>query len=951
MSNPTPFYSSAEAARTLFQSQTLDFINNRPPVLREGIFLASIPYSYDLNLLTALRQRDDGRDQKLVDWLVKKLSFVEPVLADDDQDDEEQPVRYRMDQDERELLQKYWLESEPEAYVEAHGRALAFWEDYPAPDPFIQRQNTLYHLIIIDPMAGINLLARTFRQYANQRHLAAIDRVLDITKDARSFLAFEPNLPVLEGSRGWNLTYLDSWLHYLHARLAQLRKQWQQSEPTLVMLLENNTLPKVLFPYVVRAYALVLSKKGQYVEAIEQFEFAVQAFGRQLGMEDQQGYTMISLADTYVELALTARGDRARLVPLEVNWQERVGGIFSLPLVLPLVAYLSLQGINLWHPRSWPALQKQDWIIARLFGHAAKSYQQANDLLEAIPVRSEWWGRSEEKLAWLYLQLGEAQQARCFFEEMLTDDVAPLSEYTQATVQVGLARSWLQLGEALNALSLVNKALPVLEKYEDIEFQAQAYQLLAETYVVQDLVEEAIPHFERALKAYQVLNGLVGATDIVERLQEIQHEEQVTVNDEQAAVITNITQQLPVREYLVRFQHPALVFFRRVMMMALAALLFIISIQTVYMPPPELTQHADVLAQNNNFGALNISLSLQESLLSLAIDRSLPFRLLLLLLDVLLIALLYVLLGAYMIGRTEWHTVQTITRSKAIRVSKEGITVGYSNPESIRSIRWVDITHFVIADMRWWRRPMRNHAGIMLASQQQQLIIQANATWYHSLKRQVFEWLAARQDQGRAVHHVDLSYTLLRSKMGVFYGVGLLLLLGLAIAYQRWPMMVKQPSFGTPYSILDLYPYLFLTLFLPPIWWSVIRPLHMLARIGRHQPLRDWVLRLGVTVGLLRLLTYSQTWFLDPDIYPSLAILLWLGSAIATLWWATHPVAPPPPVRKVDRLRKILHSHRHEWVPKWLMWFEPTRPLWRWLMILLIVCIIVGSVLRLVQDI
>ena len=950
MSDPTPLYSSAEAANTLSQSQILHFVNNRPPVLREGIFLASIPYSYDLNLIRKLRQRDDGRDQKLVDWLVKKLSFVQPIP-----NDESEHVHYRMDEDERELLQKHWLESDPNAYVEAHQRALAFWEDYPVQDPFIQRQNTLYHLMIIDPMAGIHLLARTFRQYANQRHLAAIDRLLDIAKTARSFLAFRPNLPVLEGSRGWNLAYLDSWLHYLHARLAQLRKQWLQSEPTLLMLLENDTLPKVLFPYVVRAYALVLSKKGQYVEAIEQFEFAAQAFAQQLGMEDQQAYTMISLGDTYVELAITARGDRARLVPLEMDWQERVGGIFSLPLVLPLVAYLSVQGINLWHPRSWPTLQKQDWIIARLFGHATKWYQQANDLLEAISGRSEWWGRPEEKLAWLYLQLGEAEQAKLFFEELLADDVAPLSEYTLATVQVGLARSRLQLGEPSETSSLINKALPALEKYEDVEFQAQAHQLLAEAYLMQNRLAEAIPHFEQALKAYQRLHDLVGATDIVERLQEIQHEEVIPVTDEEVAVISNITQLLPVREYLVRFQHPTLVFFRRVMMIALATSLFIVSMQTVYVAPIELIQNTEMFAQTDQFWGLNVSASLQESMTSLAIYRSLPFRLLVLLFDVSIITLFYMFLGAYMIGRTEWNTVQTMTRSKAIRMDKEGITIGYSYPESIRSIRWVDVTHVVIADMRWWLRPMRNHAGMILTNQQQQFVLQANATWYESLKRHVPEWLAARQDQGRAVQKVDLSYTLLRSKMGLLYGSGLLLLLGLAIAYELWPTTIEQNLFGTAYSVLDLYPYLFLTLFLPPVWWGVIQPLYMLARIGRHQPLLHWVVRLGVILGLLRLLTYSQTWFLYPDIYPSLTILALLGNAILTFRWAAHPIIPPPTVRKTDRLRKLIHSYRRDFASlgshNWLKWYRQTRPLWRLLMILLILWIITGAVLRLVQDI
>jgi hypothetical protein len=150
------------------------------------------------------------------------------------------------------------------------------------------------------------------------------------------------------------------------------------------------------------------------------------------------------LGDAYVGLASSIRGDIAQEQSQSGFW-HRLGDLSTLLISLPLVLYLSLLlGWRVWRPRFWPVLRNLDWIIARLFVTGARYYREADRLLEmhGIPAESVF---ADEKLAYLYLDLGDAQKAEQLFLRLLAEIEAPLSGYHQASVCVELGEIYLQL--------------------------------------------------------------------------------------------------------------------------------------------------------------------------------------------------------------------------------------------------------------------------------------------------------------------------------------------------------------------------------------------------------------------------------------------------------------------------------------------------------------------------
>ncbi|RPI52573.1 MAG: hypothetical protein EHM56_08250, partial [Chloroflexi bacterium] len=215
------------------------------PLMVEAFYLAAIPQWYDVALLDALRLRDDGREEGLVERLAR-YSFVAPLAGA-----EGGHPAYYVHAPERAALQRRWISEDPEAYRAAHARALAFWREHPDPNPFAQAQNVLYHLLFVDFQQGIQLLLDRFRAYRNEHHLPAVERLLNTAREAQSYLV------LLEHELA--ATFQDL-ITYLAARLAQLRGDWAGAAAALEPLFARfDTLEPGLRPYLLRAPAYDLA--------------------------------------------------------------------------------------------------------------------------------------------------------------------------------------------------------------------------------------------------------------------------------------------------------------------------------------------------------------------------------------------------------------------------------------------------------------------------------------------------------------------------------------------------------------------------------------------------------------------------------------------------------------------------------------------------------------------
>ena len=217
MTNPTDALSATEfTPEDIASLDTL--LSNSHPLMVEAFYLAAIPKWYDINLLKTLRNKDDGREQGLVTRL-NRYSFVSSLhLQSGD------TRGYSVRAEERDLLQRRWIKEDPEAYKAAHQRALIFWGIHPDPNPFAHAQNCLYHQFFVDYAASVRDLIVLFRTYANDRQFTAIEHLLNVAKEAGTYVT----LLDVELTAG-----IDDLLTYLKARLAQLRGQWAKSRDLL----------------------------------------------------------------------------------------------------------------------------------------------------------------------------------------------------------------------------------------------------------------------------------------------------------------------------------------------------------------------------------------------------------------------------------------------------------------------------------------------------------------------------------------------------------------------------------------------------------------------------------------------------------------------------------------------------------------------------------------------
>jgi len=867
-------------------------LNKAPRLLREGLFLAAVPYEYDVAFLAALRRRDDGRDERLAKRLVN-YSFIRRL----------ENGHYGMEAPEREFLQRCWLQEDKKAFRAAHERAVEFLAHHPDSDPITHTHNLIYHMLISDANRGTELFIKTFQAYVNEHFLAPADRLIDTAADAHPYITSESTMysrasnDTLSGF--WSDSNFDDLLLFCQARLSQLRGEWKKSRTILSHLEGKETLPKRLRPYVERAYGLALAHFALYVEATTLYHKALTHFSEQANSEIEQGHTLIMLGDAYVDLGMAARGYRERLpaTTFVESWQQSIGYLSAFS-PLPMMIYLAYHKLYFWHPSSWQVLLHQDWIIASLFAWGARSYNEADKLLESLQDKRLEWNRADQKLAQLYLRLGDPYQATQRFQALLKKEEG---QYTGTLLKLGLASGTLQLGDVKQAEEQLQAILPVIKNYEDPILKAQVISLLAEVKLKQKH-EQAIEYFAQALELYIKQEDVVAATEIAERLEGLVRDPTITTTENQAKMITNVADHLPFRQYQVRFQHPTLVNFRRLSLIFVGFLMFLlpwlairITVVNFLQLDTNFTIHPPL--RGDNFEV--IADPLFQSMANPSLQPNVFVWEIILML--LIYAVIYLVVGLILIVRTHLHSVQDATKSKTVRLNAQQITIGEEN--NARPIKWSDVTHLVTANVAWWQDPMPNNSVTIIATAHERLALGGATACYNEITKRISGYL------DEDVLHIDLTYSFFRSPLGVLYMVSALLLLIFIISSTfSFKNLLNDDWFASAYSLIDLYPYFYVGLLLPPIWWAVGRPLINRARLKHHLP-SAWFLFAG---GLLFLLLHLSGWFAArnlPHIYLSLSSLLLFASVLIAFWQAKEATIPTAGASPHPQEGSLLFGH------------------------------------------
>lgn len=854
-------------------AEQLDVIlANCHPLMAEAFYLAAVPHWYDLSLFADLRDKDDGRDEGLITRL-RRYSFIAPLY-----DREEAEPAYFVRPNERSVLLKRWIAADAQAFREAHQRALAFWEANPDPDPFAHEQNLLYHRFFVDYDAGIEYLVRLFRAYRSERQLPAIERLLSTAKEARDFLFFLSDEAI---------TGFDELLTLLEVRLAQSRGQWADSLSSLQTLRKKgDLLPSRLLPYVVRAHGYALAHEGQYVEAIEEYEHALGLFGQQAdagvdpaNIQAERAYTMIALGDAHVSLAASVGGHQQR-EPREPVPGQRLRDFGYFLTSLPLVVYLCFYfGRRVWHPRSWTVLNDLDWIIARLFAAAVKYYLSADPILETQGESAEGVV-ADEKLANLYLAVGDAERAERLFTHLLTEVDAPLGAYRQASVRVGLGEAYVQLEQPRRALEPLRAALPVLAQYGDQELDARARELLAEASLATGDDTEAIQHFATSCRWYQAQKKWVEATRVVERLEA--WERLGALSQAAMSKASEVIDSLQQRRYPGRYRHPALVRFRRLMLLLLPIVLVLAPLLSITL------ETSVVLTPQIGFQPLPLLNPEQKVVLELTPELTaahvhfvvIPNSLLLLAAALVLVFFVFsFFLGLVVVAFTPLRSIQARGQYATVYLDDHGIAAG-QEAQATRLL-WEDVSQFVSADVCFWRRPLQDSSNFGLVATQEPLIVGAGTTRYATVRRRASGFLPSAADV------INLDYTILRSKLGLLYVLTLLLvgLLGILAAFAK-PSLILRDLPGTYYSLVDLYPYLLFFLVLAPLWWAVVQPLRQRLYLQPWSRFPLWMLGLGLLLALVQVILRFRPLLTVVNLYPPLITIIVLVSSGVVVWRA-----------------------------------------------------------------
>ena len=867
MNGPSTTFSTADLASE--NVGALDAIlADSHPLMAEAFYLAAIPTWYDRDVLRAIRDRDDGREEGLITRL-NRYSFISPLHRPDEAD-----PAYAMRAEERSFLQRRWAREDPQAYGEAHRRALAFWQAHPDPNPFARAQHALYHRFFVDYDAGIRELISLFRTYANDRQFAAIERILAAADEASAYAALlDP-----EAATG-----IEDLLAYLRARLAQLRGRWAHSLELLEGIAPG--ADPGLAPYVARAYGYAFAQDGDYVQAIQKLKEALTLFDRRENAfvdvqtsQNDRAYTLIALGDAHAGLARDVQGD----VDLEqptASVRRHLRDLPSLIASLPLVLYLTPSlGWRVWRPRFWRVLRDLDWVIARLFVSAARYYRKADRLLEEHGTPGESVV-ADERLAYMYLALGNLQEAERLFLGLLEEEEAPLSRYHTASVRVGLAETYVRSQQPRRAAEPLRGALPVLAAYEDHELEARARDLLGQALLARGEGAEAVEHLTRAQGWYQDAEKWAEATELVENLET--WEESAALTDSVREQIRDLIDGLPQREYVGVFQHRLPVYFRRLVLMLLplvliGAQLLAVQVETNSDLLPRIRFQPAPLLDPTQSVTTSVSLGVTTAEVTVVEDVNVVLGW-----AVLLIAgylLVTLVLGLAIILLTRLHTVQARGRGATVRLDDEKITVGKGKAE--RSLPWTDVSRFVRANVDWWARPIRSSSALALGNGRDQLVVGGNTRHYTHLRQEVARSLPPETEI------LSLDYDILRSPMGILFGLNLLLL-GLfnILAFVAPDVLFERPL-GVIYSWADLYPYLFLGLVIPPLWWGIIQPLRQRLHVFPRAHLAVWVLSLGLLLTFFQAAVHFRPLLTVTNVYLPITAIVVLVSAAIAIWRA-----------------------------------------------------------------
>ena len=852
-----------------------DLLAKSHPKMVRLLLQSAVPYWINRSILAEIRQKEDQKEDGILERLDRFSFFFSRNLPFD----KDAEVDYVIDELERDIFNRRFIDEDPEAYRSTHAAIHRFWQEADSHlDPRYQDRNRLYHYFFVDCRAAMAEMRSLIRTWINDRELTAVDELVKTADDALVYLNRLNENQALPPDGKWPIKQLEQTLIIYKARLAQVRGNLTRSEEILSTfgMADEAAEPEVK-PYINLLRGYIEEDRRNYAASIDYFEAAVAQFNT-LIKEESSTDRLTGLAEAqlarggaYSTLSSAAGGNRTEPIRPSQGIIARLGDFLQFLISLPLAISLGPSlGRRVFHPSVWHLFRDADWIRTRFYGLGISLYHMADPILETyLPALSDL---ADERLARIWLDLGAADAAYEQYSEIL-ENGRP-SRFRTAAIQISQADALVRLDRTDDAQGLIDLALPTVEEYGDRQMEGEAHALLGEIYLAKGERQAAIAAFRTAVEKFDEAGLPAQATASWEQLDKLTAADKpLAVEGEQRLIYTR------------RYRHWTTRLIRRLIVVLFSAgtflgftLLFRLGNQSTV--SPSLTfQASPILNPDSPASSIDIG-----SAGSLGFNPLAAVELQSLFWWAVIFILLYLLtmtsLGVWVIRRIRPRDIESDSLGRSMIVTQTGLQQG----EDGTPMRFEEIQRVIRADQSILLDTLQDESLTILTDGKQQINIPGSIIGYSDLVDRI------KRNAPKAKRR-NLSYSYLMSWMGALYYLTLTFFVITTLLAALGNTDILATPFFRRYSIINLYPWTFMGLYIPTIWWFVIAP----TRIYHHLDREIWFPRylLGTALFFFLLLFWRANLQLRtyPDIYVPLTALICAlcGTYLFIRLWSPKP--------------------------------------------------------------
>jgi hypothetical protein len=677
-----------------------------PPELAEAARLGAISRWFDFDLQARMRPSDTPPSE-----VAEQLAQLRLLKKD-------AWGYFRYPSYLREHLLAWWQVNRPEEFARLNQLAQEYFQSLTEQAANFERprfqREVLYHSLILDEATGLQQLRALFEDAHDRFQFGTAEDLVSLVSGLSAGLS--------ESGR--------EWLQYYSARLDLMYRRNELGQDAFKQLRQKAANPLVR---AVAGWSLgrIGLQHDEWTRSIRLFQDSLE----QLQAEGERVYSarvMLSLGDAYLDLARSSGGILAQV---EAKY-GRFNRFLHWGLHLPFVVYEYLLGRIGFLPDIFnPRTNYQDWIIAYLLARAGGWYRQAE---------KEFRGRVDEpgqitalfSLAEVELEKARWSRAKHYYDRLAKRAAVQSSPHRTARLYLGQGRVALAYNRPELATGRLEAAAGTFRRVRDLRSFAETQAQLGHMHTHLGDLDAAGTAYLASFNSLAQAEDHLTQTQVSWKLQDLLGED--SLGEEKAEEIKQAGDGLRERYYIARFPDTFLRRFRRLALLLVPSLTYVISIAIISTVIFSLTALETVIALSLSRADLSI-LTLTDALI-LAVGIALPLPL-----TLWLYQLLYGLVGMVAVRIWGRRLLPIQNEQPDLIVSEpSSLTVRNLGEETSRTLPWEEVTEIDQIEFKLWQRPIHLLSWIGLQTAAKPLRLDAITTGYGRLKEDLHAHLQGK---------------------------------------------------------------------------------------------------------------------------------------------------------------------------------------------------------------